>query len=155
MAAKMTLGWPLLVAATSINCIRRLDVIPAKRGSWRRVPKGRSPALMRGRRGCAGRRNRRIETACYGKSAPGWSVPKGARPPLVWWKGSDGAAQADAAFRVKAATRWAMPARPGRSKAARATTPNWPHCFFFVRARQCHELLVQDTSDRARLAMAA
>jgi hypothetical protein len=43
MAAKTMLGWPLLVAATSINCIKRRDVISAKRRSWRRVPKGAAP----------------------------------------------------------------------------------------------------------------
>jgi hypothetical protein len=32
IAAKTMLGWPLLAAAPSINCIRRLEVIPGNSG---------------------------------------------------------------------------------------------------------------------------
>jgi hypothetical protein len=97
MAAKTTLGWPLLVAATSINCIRRLDVIPAKSWSWRRVPKGRSPALMRGEAEPRRPPQSADRDGLLWQVRPGWSVPK-ERDPASLWKGSDEAAQANAHF---------------------------------------------------------
>jgi hypothetical protein len=43
MGAKTTLGWPLLMAATWINCIRRLDVIRPNAGVGAAFRRGAAP----------------------------------------------------------------------------------------------------------------